>query len=153
MNEGQEFQVYQGLESEKIALEALSQLWDRGEFWPVSEFYISLKIPRTFLVYHGNSQGWQGLALGREMGGAAELFYIFVDPKFRGQKLGERLLKFFERSATGLYQADKIYLEVRPSNKAAWRLYEKCSYTKVGRRARYYPDGEEAWIYERSLGE
>ncbi len=147
------FGLYTGNEFEKAALEALSLHWTRDEFWPVSEFYISLKIPRTFLVYAGDSSSWKGLALGREMGGVAELFYIFVQAEARGQKLGEQLLKCFEDTAQRLHRAEKIYLEVRPSNEAAWRLYEKCSYERTGRRARYYPDGEDAWIYERVLGE
>jgi ribosomal protein S18 acetylase RimI-like enzyme len=150
MNEALEFRSYQGIESEQLALEELSRQWARDDFWPVKEFYISLKIPGTFLVYLREGSSWQGLALGREMGGVVELFYIFVSPQRRGQRLGEQLLKYFEQTASTLFRVDKFYLEVRPSNQAAWKLYEKLGYSCVGKRARYYPDGEEALIYERT---
>lgn len=38
--------------------------------------------------------------------------------------------------------ADRVYLEVRPSNRAAVRLYAYHGFRKVGRRPGYYPDDE-----------
>ncbi|MEX2365017.1 MAG: GNAT family N-acetyltransferase, partial [Pseudohongiellaceae bacterium] len=35
---------------------------------------------------------------------------------------------------------DSIYLEVRPSNQAAIRLYEKTGFKEIGIRPDYYPD-------------
>ena len=39
---------------------------------------------------------------------------------------------------------EKIFLEVRVSNVAALRLYEKNGFQKTRERKRYYPDGEDA---------
>ena len=148
MNLLEDLYVYSGTVKEKAALEALCQQWRREDFWPASEFYISLKIPRTFLLYAGSEDVWQGLVLGREMGGVAELFYIYVDPLYRQQKWGMRLLSFFKLKAWEFYQAERGYLEVRPSNLGAIRLYEGMGWVRTGKRTRYYPDGEDAWIYE-----
>ncbi len=148
MNQPIAVRLYQGTAPEKAALESLCQQWDSREFWPVEEFYISLKIPHTFLLYAGQEDRWQGIVLGREMGGVAELFYIYVDPLFRKQQLGKRLLLAFRAKAWELYQAERAYLEVRPSNQGAIGLYEGMGWKRTGRRARYYANGEDALIYE-----
>lgn len=42
----------------------------------------------------------------------------------------------------------EIHLEVRPSNRAARRLYESLGFSQVGTRKGYYPDsGEDALLY------
>ena len=68
--------------------------------------------------------------------GTAELYRIAVLPTFRGQGKGERLMKSF------LYylpkDTEKVYLEVRESNKAAIGLYEKTGFQKIGERKNYY---------------
>ena len=35
--------------------------------------------------------------------------------------------------------SDNFFLEVRPSNLAALRLYERCGFAEIGRRRAYYP--------------
>ena len=45
-----------------------------------------------------------------------------------------------------------VYLEVRPSNKAAILLYHKLSFEETGKvRKKYYPDGEDAIEMERAV--
>lgn len=44
---------------------------------------------------------------------------------------------------------DRCFLEVRPSNKPARRLYQKMGFRVIGRRPGYYPDvggREDAWV-------
>lgn len=80
--------------------------------------------------------------------GEAELLRIAVAPEARGQGLGRRLLSACQRelAGDGLHQ---LYLEVRASNAAAIGLYEACGWKPCGRRPRYYPDGEDAVLYQR----
>ena len=81
---------------------------------------------------------------GRAMGyflaaasyGTAELYRIAVLPTFRGQGKGERLMKSFLRYLPK--DTEKVYLEVRESNKAAIGLYEKFGFQKIGERKNYY---------------
>ncbi len=50
--------------------------------------------------------------------------------------------------------ADRVYLEVRPSNRAATRLYARQGFRQVGRRPGYYPDDdgrEDALVMVRHL--
>lgn len=68
--------------------------------------------------------------------GEAELYRIGVLPTFRGQGKGERLMKSFLKYLPK--DTEKVYLEVRESNKAAIRLYEKIGFQKIGERKNYY---------------
>jgi ribosomal-protein-alanine N-acetyltransferase len=79
----------------------------------------------------------------------AELLRIAVDPAHRGGGLGQTLLKACQREleAEGLVH---LYLEVRVSNAAAIRLYGACGWERCGLRPRYYPDGEDAALFQRT---
>ncbi len=50
--------------------------------------------------------------------------------------------------------ADSMFLEVRPSNAVALRLYQGMGFDEIGRRRGYYPDEEgreDALILARTL--
>lgn len=71
---------------------------------------------------------------------------IAIHPDLRGRYLGELLLLnvLFEAYT---HPANVVTLEVRHSNKAAQKLYEKYRFEVVGERRRYYKDtGEDAFI-------
>jgi len=48
--------------------------------------------------------------------------------------------------------ARSLVLEVRPSNRRAYRLYRYLGYEVLGRRPRYYADGEDALVMCLALG-
>lgn len=76
----------------------------------------------------------------------AHITNIAVHPQFRGAKVGEQLLASVMAYAQ-LNGADKMTLEVRPSNEAALNLYKKFGFVHTGTRPEYYPDNlEDAWI-------
>ena len=72
----------------------------------------------------------------------AHIFTLGVHPDYRREGRGEKLLLHFLRQA-GPYGVVRVTLEVRESNTAASRLYEKWGFRPVGRRRRYYPDNQE----------
>ena len=85
--------------------------------------------------------------------GESHILNLTVQPQLRRRGIGERLLKQFLQLAQR-HNADVIMLEVRPSNTAAIRLYEKLGFNEMGVRRNYYPDKngrEDALLLAKSL--
>lgn len=70
--------------------------------------------------------------------GESHLLNLAIDPLYQRQGHGRRLLRHLFAIALDKH-ANSMFLEVRPSNLAARRLYEKCGFRQLGRRANYYP--------------
>lgn len=78
----------------------------------------------------------------------AQITNVAVHPDYRGQGISRRILENLidvirERGA------ERITLEVRPSNTAALNLYTSMGFVDCGRRPHYYGDGEDAIIMWR----
>jgi ribosomal-protein-alanine acetyltransferase len=80
----------------------------------------------------------------------ARLYTIAVDPKAAGRGVGAALLAAAAKAALRR-GADRLRLEVRSSNAAARRLYERAGFTRLDERPGYYDDGEAAVRYEKPL--
>lgn len=81
--------------------------------------------------------------------GECHILNICVEPDKHGLGLGRMLLRHALECAVDL-GAEQSFLEVRPTNTAAIRLYESMGYVQVGRRKDYYPAGdvrEDALVY------
>ncbi len=74
-----------------------------------------------------------------------EIGTLAVDESARGQGIARRLLEA-ALAACQRRGATQIFLEVRPGNAAARRLYESSGFRVVGTRPKYYPDGDDAVI-------
>lgn len=76
--------------------------------------------------------------------GEGHVLNICVDPKLQGQGLGRSMMGELLKVARQ-HRAERIFLEVRPSNPPAIQLYESLGFNEIGRRPRYYPslDGRE----------
>jgi ribosomal-protein-alanine N-acetyltransferase len=72
----------------------------------------------------------------------AHITNIAVREPYRGQGLGERLLRELMRTAAWL-GAKRITLEVRVSNDTAQSLYRKLGFYESGLRPGYYSDNRE----------
>lgn len=71
--------------------------------------------------------------------GEAHLLNVCIDPRVQGRGHGRRLLRALLRIARG-EGAERVFLEVRPSNPHAVALYQDEGFNEIGRRPRYYPD-------------
>ena len=81
----------------------------------------------------------------------AHITNVAVREQYRQRGMGSALLQALEQVARSR-KADHIYLEVRPSNRAAVNMYESLGYGKSGARQAYYTDnGEDAYIMSKIL--
>ncbi len=82
----------------------------------------------------------------------AQLLAIAIHPEYRGYGYGEQLLSYAMTKLAAL--ANKVLLEVRTTNQAAIKLYEKMGFEKIGERKNYYRQGNgcrDALVYEKKL--
>lgn len=90
----------------------------------------------AWLLYEGAQViGYAVLSIAA---GEAHLLNLCVDPSAQGRGHGRRLLQTVLRLAQG-QGAQRVFLEVRPSNPAAIALYHAQGFNEIGRRPRYYP--------------
>lgn len=79
----------------------------------------------------------------------AHITVLGIDPLYQGQGLGQWLLLHLLLDARR-QNLQHATLEVRPSNHQAQKLYQRFGFQQVGRRKRYYSDGEDALLLWRS---
>ena len=92
-----------------------------------------------------------GFLVARHVAPDWELENIVVAPPARRQGIGKRLLESFLTAAREA-NSDTVFLEVRESNLAARRLYEKLGFHETGRRKSYYTSPlEDAVLYSRGF--
>jgi len=134
---------------------ALTRL-DRRSFKPIDayawyEFY-ALCVARNGIALKAVSGGQIiGFIAAdqRRSEGHTIIVTIAVDPDYQRHGIGERLLREVEtRSARSV---PRLQLMVRVSNLSALRLYRKLNYEIVDTWRRYYEDGEDAYVMEKTL--
>ncbi|MGB3139005.1 MAG: GNAT family N-acetyltransferase [Nodosilinea sp.] len=90
----------------------------------------------------------------------AHITVLAIDPRYQRRGLGQWLLANLLLDACGGQRVEqtgdralaRATLEVRPSNSRAIALYESFGFESLGRRRRYYADGEDALIlWQNSL--
>jgi ribosomal-protein-alanine N-acetyltransferase len=132
------------------ALMALEKHAVTAAHWSNEQYraiFSTSQIPRiALLIEAGNTI--QGFLVARGVGAEWELENIAVAAPARRRGLGTRLLGEFLNTARSRGAA-AAFLEVRESNSAARRLYERWAFIESGRRPNYYRDPQEAAITYR----
>lgn len=85
---------------------------------------------------NGDIIGYGVLSAGA---GEAHVLNICVAPWQQGHGHGRHLMQRLIDLARW-HRAERVFLEVRPSNPVAQRLYESLGFNEIGRRPNYYPD-------------
>ena len=111
--------------------------------WSVGIFRDCLRAdyPAWVLLQDGRIVGYFLMSIAA---GEAHVLNVCVDPGVQGRGLGRHLLRALLHIARGRH-AERVFLEVRPSNGGAIALYYSEGFNEIGRRPRYYParDGRE----------
>lgn len=124
--------------------------------WPVGEFESFLADDSTpVYVACDARRRIAGFALIRIAADEAELLTIAVDPKWRGKRIGQALLRAAFDDLL-LSPARRMFLEVSEDNGAAIKLYQREGFVTISSRKGYYPkpDGSQATalVMARDLG-
>jgi ribosomal-protein-alanine N-acetyltransferase len=119
--------------------------------WTEGIFFDCLRVGYGCWVLEHNAE-LAGYGVVTLAAGEAHLLNLSVAREHQGRGLGRTLLRHlidFIRRLGG----EVVFLEVRPSNRAAVQLYESEGFARIGTRHRYYPADEgreDAWVFSRS---
>ncbi len=105
--------------------------------WKESIYFDCLKVGYScWVIEYGEKV--VGYGVMSAAAGEAHILNLCVREDFRRYGLGRMLLDHMIGLA-GDHKAETLFLEVRPSNIAAYRLYEDAGFSEVGMRKNYYP--------------
>ncbi|MCC5811574.1 MAG: ribosomal protein S18-alanine N-acetyltransferase [Ectothiorhodospiraceae bacterium] len=121
--------------------------------WTEGVFRDCLRVGYGCWVLH-DARSIAGHLILSVVAGEAHVLNLCVHPDQQGRGLGAQLLEYGLSAASRL-GAEMVFLEVRPSNQVAVRLYERAGFGEVGLRKSYYPAPggarEDALILARAL--
>ena len=130
------------------AVRHLEQVCFPLDAWPLFDIIGVLTFPNVVRLKASDAGRLVGFIAGdpRPSEGVAWIATIGVLPEYRGRGVGARLLEACESKLS----LPRIKLCVRPSNQSAIGLYERFGYTRTATWPRYYQDGENALVFEKS---
>jgi ribosomal-protein-alanine N-acetyltransferase len=104
-----------------------------------------------FVILHSPNERLMGYIILWFMQKEVQISNFALHPDFRRKGVGEAVLRDILDKVTK-EGASGIFLEVRPSNRAARSLYEKLGFKILGKKKNYYqsPD-EDALVMGRNL--
>lgn len=121
-----------------------------GETWDEAAMAELLAMPGCFAATGGRDDAPAALALARVAADQAELLTLGVRPAARRRGLGRLVLRELAHEAA-VRGARTLFLEVSERNRPALDLYRGAGFAAVGRRARYYGNGDDALVLARAL--
>jgi ribosomal-protein-alanine N-acetyltransferase len=131
------------------ALRRLEQACFEKDAWPLLDLIAVLTWPDVIRLKAVENGELIGFVAGdpRPSEGASWVATIGVDPRYQRRGIGRALLRACEEKT----RLARIKLTVRMSNEPAISLYEKEGYRSVDIWKRYYNDGEDGLIMEKTL--
>jgi len=142
--------IRRGVTADVNAVTVIGQASPTAPRWQLSDYNQIIPTKRTLLVAECDDK-IVGFIIGRDIMGEWELENVVVGDDFRHRGTGKRLVVEFVLEAK-TRNAKFIFLEVRESNVAAKRLYERCGFQQYGRRKQYYSNPPEDAVLYRFLG-
>ena len=131
-------ETYQPYLDQVLEIENLSF----GSPWSLNAFREEIKNPVAHLWVLIVDDVLSGYLCFWMFASEVQLINIAVHPQVRGRGFGKYLVtKMIENSVSKGMR--NIWLEVRPSNSVARKLYEMLDFVEVDRRPGYYPDTKE----------
>jgi ribosomal-protein-alanine N-acetyltransferase len=114
--------------------------------WPEAVLAAQIAQPGSFALLDPAG----GMVLARVAADEAEILTLAVAPSARRRGVAFGLIAAAKHRAAAA-GAVAMFLEVASDNEAARALYAKAGFRRVGRRARYYPNGGDALVLRADL--
>ena len=105
--------------------------------WNLEQIEADLKQANTEYFYLYEAQALIGFFAIQDLAGELEITQLAVKKAYQGQGLANQLMGFLAD------RPERLFLEVRVSNKVARALYEKHGFQPVGQRKNYYQNPVE----------
>lgn len=117
--------------------------------WPWIDILAALLFPETVRLVIEADGGIAGFVIGdrRRRQNVGWVASIAVHPDYRRRGFGTQLLLACEREL----DMPRIRLSLRRSNQAALQLYKEQGYLVVDRWKKYYRNGEDAIVMEKTI--
>jgi ribosomal protein S18 acetylase RimI-like enzyme len=131
------------------SLRRLEQVCFEKDAWPLLDLIAVLSWPEVIKLKAVEDGEMIGFVAGdpRPSEGATWVATIGVDPRYQRRGIGRTLLRACEEKT----KLPRMKLTVRMSNNGAISLYEKEGYRSVDIWKRYYNDGEDGLVMEKTL--
>lgn len=127
-----------------LAIEAINEIIaieNQSQFSPWSEGIIRSCFSARYLnlaMFDTHNNKLVGYLFSDHIAGEISLMNICIAPDYRRQGLAELLVTQLIEQGQQL-KAETVWLEVRESNRAAQKLYDKLGFNEIAVRANYYP--------------
>ena len=105
--------------------------------WNLGQIEADMKQANTEYFYLYDDQDLIGFLALQDLAGELEITQLAVKKAYQGQGLANQLMGFLAD------RPERLFLEVRVSNKVARALYEKHGFQPVGQRKNYYQNPVE----------
>jgi ribosomal-protein-alanine N-acetyltransferase len=131
------------------ALRRLEHACFEKDAWPLLDLIAVLTWPDVVKLKAVEDGEMIGFVAGdpRASEGASWIATIGVDPRYQRRGIGRALLRACEERL----KLPRVKLTVRMSNQGAITLYEKEGYRSVDIWRKYYNDGEDGLVMEKTL--
>lgn len=116
--------------------------------WSEKAFADILAMPGAAAWVLEDESGPAGFLVCRQAADEAEIITVGVAPARRRHGLAAEMIRQAVRELEG---CATLFLEVAEANRAARALYSTLGFNEVGRRPKYYDNGDDALILARSL--
>ncbi len=106
--------------------------------WTREEYQESFNSPNQFIYIATHSNKIIGCLVYNIVLDEAEILQFWIIKDLQNKGYGTQFLNNFLLKIIHLYKVEKVFLEVRDSNKVALRLYQSLGFNQVGVRNNYY---------------
>ena len=134
-------------------IENFSKQWD---FWEACEVLKTLQRTncRGYLAYEeplNSVSQVKGFIFYSVFMECADLLFVYIPHSGRKKGVAQDLLEQSLNFLAVDNHVQRILLEVRVSNQAAIKLYQKLGFEQIDLRKSYYKDGESALVFSKDL--